>query len=692
MVAATHPRVAVVVPTWNGRELLGTLMPSLAAQRFTDFEVVVVDNGSSDGSRELIAQSWPDVRLIALAQNIGFAAAVNRGIASTRSQYVALVNNDIELDPDWLGALVAALDADPRAASAACKLLSFHDRAVLDGAGDELTWSGVARRRGFGERDTGQYETGGYVFSACAGAALYRRSAFERVGLFDEDFFAYFEDVDWGFRAQLAGYRCRYVPTAVAYHMAAATTDRSPGLGTYLRARNRIALVLKNFPLGHLVRHAPDLLLEEIMGCVAAARDGHAALVPRALSDAVRALPRTLRKRREIQRRRAVAPHTLDEVISAGTAGVAHAARHLRRRALATTGPARQAPALERAPAIAVVVVAYGEGDHLAEAAKALAAQTLRPARVIVVDNGCPAGAIEAVRRLCPGVEVLRPDSNVGFAAGCNAGVAAAADCELIALLNSDAVPEPGWLAALARAARDHPTFAAFGSRLVRATAPNELDGTGDVYHVSGLAWRRDHRRALEDAGDRAGEVFSVCAAAALYRRDAFLEVGGFDESYFCFFEDTDLAFRMRLAGLRCWYEPRAVARHVGSATAGADSDFTVYHSQRNLVWTYLKNMPAVLLFAYLPQHLLMNVLAVGWFSMRGQARPVLAAKRDAIRGVPAVVRRRRTIHAARRVGALELLRTMARGRGAYITALRRAYATAAAARCSHPPGWQETP
>jgi GT2 family glycosyltransferase len=157
-------------------------------------------------------------------------------------------------------------------------------------------------------------------------------------------------------------------------------------------------------------------------------------------------------------------------------------------------------------------------------------------------------------------------------------------------------------------------------------------------------------------------EVFSACAAAALYRRDALLEIGGFDERYFCYVEDVDAGFRLRLRGYRCLYVPDAVAHHVGSATTGKGSDFSTYHGHRNLVWTFFKDMPGPLLALYLPQHLILNVLSVVWFSMRGQARTILRAKWDALRGLPAVLRDRRRVQRLRRIGARDLRSAMARG------------------------------
>jgi GT2 family glycosyltransferase len=313
------------------------------------------------------------------------------------------------------------------------------------------------------------------------------------------------------------------------------------------------------------------------------------------------------------------------------------------------------------APKIAVIIVNANTGVHIERALTSLAKQTLAPTRVIVVDNASTDGSPGEITKRFPSVELIRLERNVGFAAANNVGVRAADDCEWVALVNPDAFPLSDWLAGLARAIERHPEYAFFGSRLVSADAPSLLDGTGDVYHVSGLAWRRDHGRPATVA-PRAGEIFSPCAAAALYRRDAFLDVGGFDESYFCYFEDSDLAFRLRLAGHRCLYVPDAVVHHVGSVTAGRFSDFTVYHSFRNLVWTYAKNMPTPLLWLYLPQHVLVTGLTLAWFGLRGQGRVVLSSKRDALRELPRVLEQRRAIQRRRKASARELRQAMATG------------------------------
>jgi GT2 family glycosyltransferase len=313
--------VSVVIPTWNGRAMLDVALESLERQRLAPLEVIVVDNGSTDGTAEHLRERWPAVDVVALAENAGFAAAVNRGIERARGEYVALINNDIELHPDCLRELAAGLDRDLGAASAASKMLRFDERSVIDAAGDTLRWSGIALQRGQGERDAGQYDRPQRVFSACAGAALYRRSAFASVGTFDEAFFAYLEDVDWGFRAQLAGHGCVYVPTAIAYHVGSATTRREgrPDPRFYgLPRRNDVWLVLKNYPASALLRYAPLVLAQHAALAYVAIRDGMGRAHGAALRDAARGLPRVLRQRRAIQAARRVGRRELEPLITRG--------------------------------------------------------------------------------------------------------------------------------------------------------------------------------------------------------------------------------------------------------------------------------------------------------------------------------------------------------------------------------------
>jgi GT2 family glycosyltransferase len=311
---------------------------------------------------------------------------------------------------------------------------------------------------------------------------------------------------------------------------------------------------------------------------------------------------------------------------------------------------------------IAVIIVNFNSGPLLGQCLRHLRAQTHRPQRVMVVDNASHDGSTDGLERDYPDVEWVRLERNRGFAAANNLAAQQADGVEWLALLNPDAFPEPDWLERLQAATQAHPGCASFGSRLVDADDPGRLDGTGDIYHVSGLAWRRGHGQLMVIGASANEEIFAPCAAAALYRRSTFLEAGGFDQDYFCYFEDIDLGFRLRLLGHHCRYVPDALVLHVGSAMTGRRSPFSLYHGHRNLVWTYCKNMPALLFWLYLPQHLLLNLGAVMWFALRGQGVTLLQAKWDALRGLPRCWRQRRMIQARRQISSWSLRRMMSHG------------------------------
>jgi hypothetical protein len=297
------PRVTVVVPNWNGERFLETCLSSLRRQSFKDFEVVLADNGSTDGSVEFVARNFPEVRIVRLPENRGFSAAVNAGIkASPAAEHVVLLNNDTEVDPGWLEALVEAADRHPEAGLFASKLVDFRNRRQLDGAGDALRASGLPYRLGHGEVDRGQFDRETFVFSACAAAALYRSSLFGEIGLFDEDFFAYCEDADVSFRAQLAGHGCLYVPRSVVYHVGSVSTGgKRSATATRLGARNSVSLLVKNLPLSAVPHVLPFFVLEQVGRLLVAAATGSLRAQLRGLSEARRHLPLMLKKRRQIQ-------------------------------------------------------------------------------------------------------------------------------------------------------------------------------------------------------------------------------------------------------------------------------------------------------------------------------------------------------------------------------------------------------
>jgi len=310
---------------------------------------------------------------------------------------------------------------------------------------------------------------------------------------------------------------------------------------------------------------------------------------------------------------------------------------------------------------VAVVIVNFNGGKHLRACLRSLSAQSSPLSKVLIVDNASTDGSLDGIERDAR-YQIVRLGKNIGFAAACNYAAAMSDDCKWLLVLNPDAELEPDWLEKMMSAARQWPDVVAFAGRLLSFRERNLLDGAGDVLHVSGAHWRRGHGRQAKGRFVADEEVFSACAAAALYRRDVFLEAGGFDESFFCYGEDIDLGFRLRLMGERCRYVPDAVARHVGSASFGKNSDFAVYHGHRNLVWLYLKNMPGPLLLLYLPQHLVWNVITIIWFVLHGQGGPIVRAKWDALRRLPRILSERRNIQSRRKVRLRELLRAMDSG------------------------------
>jgi GT2 family glycosyltransferase len=315
--AAGSSRLTVVLTNYNGRGLLESMLPSIARQTFPDFTTLVVDDGSSDGSVAYLREQWPQVAVIELPGNGGVTAAMNAGLLAPSTELVGLFNNDMELAPDCLAELVAALDAHPRLGSVTPKMLNFLDRTVIDGAGDELTWRGGGRRRGHGERDRGQYDQPQEIFAACGGAAVYRRQAIDAVGGFDADYFAYYEDLDWAMRAQLVGFRCRYVPSAVLYHRGSETLGRGiTDFNGYQLWRNPVWLVAKCFPAGALLRHSPALVRGQLGNLYVAARERKLGVWARATRDALKGLPRALGKRRAIQRARVVSLAELEAVVA----------------------------------------------------------------------------------------------------------------------------------------------------------------------------------------------------------------------------------------------------------------------------------------------------------------------------------------------------------------------------------------
>ncbi len=297
-------RVVVIVPNWNGMGHLEACLRSLLAQEFADYAVILVDNGSRDGSLELVQREFPQVCVIANATNLGFATANNQAVRASRSEFVATLNNDAWADPRWLGELVRAMEARPEVGMCASRMLLADQPAVVDSAGIAVDRVGIAWGLGGGSPDDGAASSPIPVFSPCAGAALYRRAMLDEIGLFDEDFFAYLEDVDLAWRAQWAGWQCLYVPTAVVYHAHSATsregylTRKSRLLG-----RNKAWMVCKNYPFPAAIWYAPLFLAYDLMALGYALTTGYGLSALQGRLEALGAIPRMLTKRRALIRR-----------------------------------------------------------------------------------------------------------------------------------------------------------------------------------------------------------------------------------------------------------------------------------------------------------------------------------------------------------------------------------------------------
>jgi len=310
------------------------------------------------------------------------------------------------------------------------------------------------------------------------------------------------------------------------------------------------------------------------------------------------------------------------------------------------------------APLISVIILNWNGAQHLPRCLAALAAQTFTDFEVLVADNGSTDGSADSLESDWPGCRVVRFERNLGFSAGNNRAISLASG-RWLAFLNNDAFPQPGWLAAMAAAIQQHPQQAFFASCLVHAHVPEIVQAAGDVWHASGYAWPRLAGLPLAALPDTLQEVCTASGAAVIYEHQAFVDVGGFDEAFASHLEDVDLGLRLRLRGQRCWLVPQAVVEHVQGASYGLESARTVYQVQRNVTWLFLADMPGWLVWKYLPLHLLTTLVLLLNYTRRGRGRAAWRARWDALRGLPAALRKRRRVQAARGIppGELEHLR-----------------------------------
>jgi len=311
------PLVSVIVINWNGARHLPACLDALRAQTYPRLEIIVADNASTDGSQALIRERYPEVRLVALPENRGFTGGNNAGIAASTGAIVILLNNDTEVAPAWVAALVDAFARHPEAGTAASKMLLFDRRDTFHTAGDFYRVDGLPGNRGVWQKDVGQYDREEYVFGACGGALAVRRDVLEAIGLLDDDFFFSAEDVDFAWRAQLAGYRCVYVPGAVVYHRLAASGGDVTA--SYYNGRNFLYILAKDYPADLFRRHWRAVIGRQariVWEALRAWRGAAARARLRGIIAGLGGLPRMLRKRRAVQATRRVSLAYLESILT----------------------------------------------------------------------------------------------------------------------------------------------------------------------------------------------------------------------------------------------------------------------------------------------------------------------------------------------------------------------------------------
>ena len=609
--SASRPTVSVLVLNLNGREYLDSCLASLEAQVYPRdrFEIVVVDNGSTDGSLELVSSTYPRVRVVKFDSNLGFCTPYNAAIRDCESQFVALLNNDTRVAPDWLAALVSAAQRHDAAAVAA-RILSW-DGATIDFAGGVTSFIGHSWQPDSGEPATRQYEEKP-LLSACGGSALFARTAFIDAGGFDEAFFAYFEDVDLGWRLNLFGERVVFAPAAVTYHRVHGTSSRwAFSQRLRLLERNALAMIYKNYEAATLQRVLPvaiGLLLlratmrsgiEKVTLTMASSPlhvvDTHPYLAAHliGLEDFCRQLPELRRKRQLVQSRRRRSDAELFELFGDPlrlheTGGLyEEVARALIREfgidemvgATGKAAPPAVATALQEwaeqrqpspgdSPRVSIVILTALGPTHLGECLESIRQQSYPPDRVevIVVDNGSAVDPTPEVRRLLPLARVIRNDTNIGFAAGNNQG-AAAATGDYVIFLNDDTRVHPDWLRELVDTARRRGATAV--ASYILDWSGTTVDFVDGALNFQGKGFQLDYGAPVDRFTPEEKPLLFACGCAMLVDRVVLADVGGWDEGAFAYYEDVELGWRLHVLGHEVWLSPRAIVYHKHHGTSG---------------------------------------------------------------------------------------------------------------------------
>ncbi len=637
------PSASVIVLNCNGRAHLTACLPALDALDYPRVEIVVADNGSSDGSQHYVRAAHPRARLIEFGANLGFARAYNLAIGQCRSDYVALLNNDTRVEPAWLTELVEA--AERHGVAAAGALVLDWDGARVDFAGAAPTAFGHAWQLDHG-RPSGGVHTEHRMLFACGAAALVRREQYVAAGGFDENFFAYFEDVDLGWRLNLRGQGTVFAPRAITRHRLHGTSGASTqALRLRLYERNALMMLAQNYGEDAFARVLPAAVALTLARHLSAATvDGrdvafgrpspsHVTVAPAvvatliALEDFARQLPAILAKRQWVQATRTVtdaelfalvpdplALHELGDTYRDTAETLIRDFRVAELFGLPAPPPRLTVPAppeprsihVGAAGRVSVVVVTASGATHLPACLDSLSRQAWPSDRldVIVVDNGSADEVGSVVERWAPGATIVRAGRNLGFSAGNNAG-ARVATGEYLLFLNDDTRVAPAAVGALVEVAERR--RAAGVGALMLDWSGERIDFAGGLVNFEGRGFALRHGDPVAGAALDEAPTFFACGGAALLRRDVFESAGGWDEPTFAYYEDVELGWRLRLLGHDLWLAPGAVVFHKHHGTSGAGSVARARAFERNglrMIYALLdednlrRMLPAALLLA----------------------------------------------------------------------------------------------
>jgi len=650
------PRVAVLVLNQNGREHLDSCLLSLEAQVYPRdrFEIEVVDNGSTDGSAERVRERFPGVQLLQFETNRGFSAAYNTAITQCSADFVALLNNDTRVEPTWLTELVTVAERH-QASVVGSKILDWSGERI-DFVGGDVSFVGHSWQRDFQAPATREYGENQLLF-ACAGSMLAHRQTFLDAGGFDDEFFAYFEDVDLGWRLSLLGYKTVLAPKAVTYHRLHGTSSRLAfAQRLRLYERNALAMIFKNYEAATLERVLPVAVALALMRGLSGARLDSSSLQlggksvdsldlePRtvahliALEDFCRQLPQLAEKRAVVQRKRRrsdadliplfgeplrlhelgtpyeetaralIRDFGIDELFSRPARSPAKAADTFQ---VAATGAQPVCPSGQptvqltpfRLPRVSVVILTALGPTHLRECLASLQAQTYPPDRreVIVVDNGSSVDPTAVVEQYYPGAKVIRNATNLGFSAGNNIG-ARAADGEYLIFLNDDTRAHPDWIRELVATARRR-NAASVATRILTWDG-RAIDFVDAAANFEGKGFQIGYGMPAEHHHWEERPILSACGAAMLVDRRVLLDTGEWDEGTFAYYEDLELGWRLWLLGHEVWLSPGAIVYHKHHGTSGR-------WPEAPRLRLYERNSFRIL-YAHLSLHTLAQVLPAG--------------------------------------------------------------------------------